>query len=71
LPGDDRERILELREGAIRSRNQILHNLQKAMDLDVYGAEVVAFLREQTEGELAWIARLRELDAKTQKNKAD
>jgi DNA-binding PadR family transcriptional regulator len=69
LPGDDRERILELREGAIRSRNQILHNLQKAMDLDVYGAEVVAFLREQTEGELAWIARLRELDAKTQKNK--
>ena len=71
LPDEDREKILELREDALRSRSQILSNLQKAMDLDVYGGEVVTFLRQQTEAELAWIPHLRQLDAKTQKNKAD
>ena len=71
LSGEDREKILATREVALRSRNQILSNLTKAMALDAYGSEVVAFLREQSETELAWIGRLRQLDSKTQKSKAD
>jgi len=68
LSHEDREKILEFREGALRSRNQILSNLTKAMDLSAYGGEVVGFLQEQTETELAWIARLRQVDSKAQKN---
>ena len=71
LSGEDREKILGTREVALRSRNQILSNLTKAMALDAYGSEVVAFLREQSETELAWVGRLRQLDSKTQKSKAD
>lgn len=71
LSREDREKILEIREGRLRSRNQILSNLQKAMDLGVYAGEVVAFLREQTETELAWITRLRQFDSKTKNTKAD
>ena len=68
LPGKEREQILRLREGALRSRNEVLANLQKAIDVGVYGGEVIAFLREQTEMELGWIAHLRELDSKKPKN---
>jgi DNA-binding PadR family transcriptional regulator len=71
LSGEDREKILELREGRLRFRDEILTNLQKAMNLGVYGSEVVAYLREQTEMELGWITRLRQLDLKTQKTKTD
>ena len=71
LSGEDREKILALREGRLLSRNQILSDLQKAMDLGLYGGEVVAYLREQTEMELGWISRLRQLDSKKAQNQID
>lgn len=71
LSVEDREKILGFREAALRSRNQVLSSLTRAMALDTYGGEVVAFLREQNETELAWIGRLRQLDSKTQKSKTD
>ena len=71
LDDEDRSKILDLREGTLRSRSQTLGNLQKAIDLDTYGSEVVAFLREQTSAELAWIARLRTLGPDTHPTKTD
>jgi DNA-binding PadR family transcriptional regulator len=64
LAAEDRERILQLREGALRSRDHILSNLQKEMELNHYAGEVVYFLREQTSIELGWIKRLRQLNSK-------
>jgi len=64
LAAEDRERILQLREGALHSRDHILSNLQKEMELNNYAGEVVYFLREQTSVELGWIKRLRELNLK-------
>lgn len=67
LPADDRERILQLRSGALQSRDQILSNLQSAMELSEYAGEVVRFLREQTASEREWIARLRQIDSNPEK----
>jgi DNA-binding PadR family transcriptional regulator len=69
LPAGDRERILELRERALHARDQVLSNLRNAMNLGIYAGEVVGFLREQTESELAWIAHLRRLDSKHEDSK--
>lgn len=71
LSGEDRERILQAREGALRSRDRILSNLQEAMDLGEYAGVVVGFLREQTEAELAWIARLRNVDSNGNKEQIE
>jgi len=67
LISEDRERILRLREDALRSRDQALNHLQAAMELGDYAAEVVAFLRAQAKSELAWITRLRRMSANQQK----
>jgi DNA-binding PadR family transcriptional regulator len=70
LSPEDRERILQTRESALHRRDQVLSNLQKAMELGDYAAEVVSFLREQTSAELAWIAHLRQLNPKKQRRKS-
>jgi DNA-binding PadR family transcriptional regulator len=64
LTADDRERILRLREDSLHVRADTLSRVQDAMDLGDYAGEIVAFLREQTQAELAWIARLRQRNAK-------
>ena len=61
LPAGDRERILALREEALRSRDTKLDRLRQAMNLETYGNEVVAFLRDQIAAELSWIRRLRRM----------
>ena len=60
LAPEDRDRILLLRENALRSRSEILGNLQQEIELGRFAGEVVSFLGEQTQTELAWIARLRQ-----------
>ncbi len=58
LAPEDRERILGLREEALRSRDAKLGNMRQAMNLETYGNEVVDFMREQIAAELSWIRRL-------------
>ena len=60
LSPEDRDRILRLREDALRSRSDILSNLQQEIELGPFAGEVVSFLGEQTQTELGWIARLRQ-----------
>jgi len=64
LAAEDRERILRAREQALRERDQKLDTVQKAMRLDVYASEAVAFMREQIAVELSWIGRLGSLNSK-------
>jgi len=71
LPPEDVARILSVREDFLRSRNERLTVLQKAMDLGVYGAEVVVFQRRQIETELAWIRRLHQLNSKQNSRSRD
>jgi DNA-binding PadR family transcriptional regulator len=68
LAAEDRDRILQLRTAALGSRDQVLSNLQSAMELDDYAGEVVRFLREQTAIERDWIARLGQLNLKAEEN---
>lgn len=63
VPAEARERILGLREGFLKGRDERLAALQKNMDLGVYGGEVVIFMRAQVKVELAWIGRLRRLSS--------
>ena len=61
LAPEDRERILALREDALRSRDSKLDKMRQAMNLETYGNEVVAFMRDQIAAELSWIRRLRRI----------
>jgi DNA-binding PadR family transcriptional regulator len=64
LAAEDRERILRARADALEQRDQKLATLQKAMKLDVYGSEAVAFMRAQIAVERSWIGRLASLNSK-------
>lgn len=67
LPDADRERILRAREDSLRARDENLAALQKAMKLDVYSSEAVAFMREQVANELSWIGRLHSINSKQER----
>ena len=64
LPEETRTRILDAREQALREHDGRLEAMQKAIAFDQYSGEVVRFLREQMAGELAWVRRLRKIQAK-------
>jgi DNA-binding PadR family transcriptional regulator len=64
LPRETQEKILSARERALAGQDEQLAAIQKAMDLGVYPAEVVKFMREQAVGEIAWIRRLKRVRAK-------
>jgi DNA-binding PadR family transcriptional regulator len=64
LAREGRERILGLREGFLKGRDERLAALQKNLDLGMYGGEVVIFMRQQIKVELAWIGRLHRLSSK-------
>jgi DNA-binding PadR family transcriptional regulator len=64
LPEGTREKVLNARERALAARDEHLAAIQEAMDLGVYPAEVVKFMREQVAGEIAWIRRLKRVRAK-------
>jgi DNA-binding PadR family transcriptional regulator len=69
LPEETQENVLTAREIALTGRDSNLASIQDAMDLSVYPAEVVKFMREQTSGELAWIRRLRKIRNKGAKGR--
>jgi DNA-binding PadR family transcriptional regulator len=56
-----RKGILEKRKAYLLRRAERFGPLQKEMDLGDYGAEVLRFIQEQIDSELAWIERLRHL----------
>lgn len=64
LPAEVRQRVLSARETALRSQDEKLAALQKAMDLGLYGGEVVHHLRERNQAELDWVRHLRQLQKK-------
>lgn len=53
-----RIKIIAAREAYLQKRLPKLVQLQAQMDLGVYGGEVVGFLKERIQSELAWIRRL-------------
>jgi DNA-binding PadR family transcriptional regulator len=57
-----RAEILEKREAYLRKRVERFGPLEKEMDLGDYGHEVVRFIRQQIDAELAWIEQLRRMD---------
>lgn len=64
LPEEAQENILNTRERALAGRDAHLSAIQKAMDLGVYPAEVVKFMREQVAAEIGWVRRLKKVRAK-------
>jgi DNA-binding PadR family transcriptional regulator len=57
-----RAAILDKREAYLRNRAARFGPLEGGMDIGKYGREVVRFIRQQIDAELAWIAQLRRLD---------
>jgi DNA-binding PadR family transcriptional regulator len=59
LEAETRVRILECREGYLQTREQKLVVLQENISLRGYADEVVRYLIDRIQSELAWIRRLR------------
>jgi DNA-binding PadR family transcriptional regulator len=59
-----RAAILEKREAYLRRRAERFGTLKREMDIGKYGREVVRFIRQQMDAELAWIAQLRRIERK-------
>jgi DNA-binding PadR family transcriptional regulator len=67
LEEPSRARILEQRESYLRAREKKLASLRQNIDVGAYGGEVIRYLMEQIQSELAWIRRLRRLAAKSKR----
>lgn len=61
LSPEVRERILNMRETVLRTRDERLARLQGGMDLGVYGGDIVCHLRQEIAAELRWIRHLHRL----------
>jgi hypothetical protein len=73
LDAEAREQIITKRSAFLESQARKLSDLQKAVNLGLYGGEVVGFMRLQIQAEIAWIGRLRRIKAsrgKRSSNKA-
>lgn len=64
LPEGAQKKILAARERALTARDGHLVAIQNGIDLGVYPAEVVKFMREQVAHEIAWLRRLHRVQAK-------
>jgi DNA-binding PadR family transcriptional regulator len=64
LPEETQEKILGARERVLRELDTRMEGLEKVVELSVYPAEVVKFMREQLTGERAWVRRLQRIRAK-------
>jgi DNA-binding PadR family transcriptional regulator len=62
LDSSARAAILDKREAYLRKRAERLGPLESEMDIGNYGREVVRFIRQQIDAELAWITQLRRMD---------
>ena len=58
LDRNTRIKIIAAREAYLLKRLPKLVQLQKEMNLGIYGGEVVGFLKERIQSELAWMRRL-------------
>jgi DNA-binding PadR family transcriptional regulator len=56
-----RRQILGKRESYLHAREERLTRVKTNMEVGTYGAEVIRFLSEQAESEIAWIQRLRRI----------
>lgn len=63
LDASTREHIMRERERVLEDQDQHLAHLQRDADLETYGGEAVAFLRQTLANELAWLRHLRRLPA--------
>ena len=61
LDPSTRNQVLDKRKSFLEAREGKFANLERAMNIGRYGAEVVRFLRQQIRAELAWIDRLRRM----------
>jgi DNA-binding PadR family transcriptional regulator len=62
LDSSARAAILEKREAYLRKSAERFDWLESGMDIGKYGREVVRFIRQQIDAEVAWISQLRRLD---------
>jgi DNA-binding PadR family transcriptional regulator len=69
LAPEVREQILETRAKALRARDEHLAALQDAMELGLYGGDIVRHLRQSIQADLSWIDHLRRIQKKAQKGK--
>jgi DNA-binding PadR family transcriptional regulator len=58
-----RTRIIKQRESYLQRRQERVASLQQHMDVGTFGGEVIRYLIEQIDSELAWIRRLHRLAA--------
>jgi DNA-binding PadR family transcriptional regulator len=58
LDAEAREQIITKRSAFLESQARKLSDLQKSMNLGLYGGEVVGFMRRKIQAEIAWIRRL-------------
>jgi PadR family transcriptional regulator PadR len=69
LDASSRAAILDKREAYLRWSAERFGPLESGMEIGTYGREVVRFMRQQINAELAWIEQLRHMD-RGQKRKA-
>jgi hypothetical protein len=69
LDASSRAAILGKREAYLRWSAERFGPLESGMEIGTYGREVVRFMRQQINAELAWIEQLRHRD-RSQKRKA-
>jgi DNA-binding PadR family transcriptional regulator len=68
LPGGTQAKILDARERALREQDARLEGLEQVVQLSVYPAEVVKFMRKQLAGEMVWVRRLQKIQGKARAN---
>lgn len=70
LDPPSRATILDKREAYLRKRAERFGPLQREMEMGSYGREVVRFIRQQIDSELAWIEKLRRVNRNPQRKAA-
>jgi DNA-binding PadR family transcriptional regulator len=61
LPEKAQLQILSARERALRELDLRMGAMEQTVEMAVYPAEVVRFMREQLAGEMAWVRRLQKI----------
>jgi DNA-binding PadR family transcriptional regulator len=67
LPEETQDKILSGRTRALYELDVRMGAIEKEVELAVYPAEVVKFMREQLAGEIAWVRRLQKIRAKQER----
>jgi len=70
LPEETQVKILSAREQALREMDARMEGLEEVVQLSVYPAEVVGFMREQLAGEIEWVRRLQKIRVREERKKS-